>query len=272
MFVREYKFAGRFYPEDKRVLVSMLQDMYQKCDSCQEKIRPRGILLPHAAYKYSGLVAMAVLKCIETPENVIILAPNHSGLGEDVSIISSGKFSTPIGDVFINSDIARLIIKNVPQVIEDRKAHIIEHSVEVQLPLLKYLRNDIKIVPVLIKKMVFDHFIRFVSKFKEFILKNPLSDILFVSTSDLSHYENYEETERKDRLVLEHIKRMDIMGLRNCIEREKIRICGFESIALNIEVCKSLGASSVIIKKYDTSKSYDYDCDRVVGYAGVCFV
>jgi len=272
MFVREYKFAGRYYPEKPRALISMLQDMFQKVEWSQKKIRPLGILLPHAAYRYSGVVSMSVLKSIEIPENIIILAPNHSGLGEDVSIISEGRFVTPIGDVPVNTDISKMIIKNIPQVIEDHKPHIIEHSIEVQLPILKYMRNDIKIVPILMKRMLDENLNRIIAKFKEFVSQNPVYCTLFLSTSDLSHYENNDETARRDRLLLKYIESMDVSGLKGCMEGEKISMCGFEPTALNMEICKSLGASGGILRRYDTSSAYDFDYDRVVGYAGVCFV
>lgn len=272
MIVREPKFANKFYPEKPKALISMLQDLYNRVEFSHKKIRAKGILLPHAAYHYSGQVAMSVLKCIEIPENIIIVAPNHNGLGEDVNIITEGRFITPIGDVSINSDIAKDITKNIPEVQEDIKSHLIEHSIEVQLPLLKYLRNDIRIVPILIKKLSSEKLTKLISDFINFLNNNIITDILLISSSDLSHYEVYEETIRKDKLLLKHIEQMDIYGLKKVIDEEKISMCGYECTALNIELCRALGATQGIIKRYDTSSSNDANYENVVGYAGVCFV
>ncbi|MGB9601007.1 MAG: AmmeMemoRadiSam system protein B, partial [Myxococcota bacterium] len=178
MIVREPKYSGKFYPEKPRVLISMLQDLYNRVEFSRKKIRSNGILLPHAAYHYSGHVAMSVLKCIEIPENIIIFCPNHNGLGEDVNIVSEGRFITPIGDVAINSDIARGIMKDIPEVKEDIKSHLIEHSIEVQLPLLKYLRNDVRIVPILIKKLKANILTKLISDFANFFKGSGASDIL----------------------------------------------------------------------------------------------
>lgn len=271
MIIREPKFAGRFYPDKTRSLVAMLQDLYNRVESSYKKLRAKGVLLPHAAYHYSGQITMSVLKCIEIPENIIILAPNHSGIGPVISIIAEGRFITPIGDVTINSDIAKAMLQEIKGVKEDLGPHLIEHSIEVQLPILKYMKNDIKIVPLLIKKMNPDTLSDTISNMISFF-KNRFNDALIVSTSDLSHYENYEETTRKDKLLLRYIERMDIDGLREVIKREKISMCGYECTAINISICRSLGADHTIIKRYDTSSTIDGNYESVVGYAGVCFI
>lgn len=271
MFVREPKFAGRFYPEKPRTLISMLQDLYNRVETTHKKLRAKGILLPHAAYHYSGQVAMSVLKSIEIPENIIILAPNHSGLGSDTNIVMEGRFITPIGDIVINSELTKRIISEIPLIKNDINPHIIEHSIEVQLPMLKYMRSEIKIIPLIFKKLKTDTLAKLTQDLLS-ILRDYKEDYLLLSTSDLSHYEPYDETIRKDKIIIKNIERMDEVGLKEDIEREKISMCGYECVAINITICRSLGFSHCIVKRYDTSSSVDGNYDNVVGYLGACFV
>ncbi len=271
MFVRDMKFSGRFYPENPRALIAMLQDLFYRADTVHKKLSVRGTIMPHAAYHYSGQVAMSVLKCIEIPENIIIFAPNHSGLGGDVNIVCEGRFITPIGDVSVNSEIAKTITSNINLVKEDIKSHIIEHSIEVQLPMLKYMRNDIKVVPIIIKRLQPDLLTELTNRLID-LFKDTKGDSIFLSTSDLSHYESYKDTIRKDRLLLNYLEQMDSAGLGKVIAEEKISMCGYECVAININLCRMLGATKGIIKRYDTSSSFDGNYENVVGYAGICFV
>lgn len=271
IFDREPRFAGRFYPEMPRALMAMLQDMYGRVEYSSGKIPTKGIILPHGAYHYSGRVAMSVLKCVELPDTAIIFAPNHNGLGEDVNIVSSGKFGTPIGDIAVNEELGRIMVRDVPLISEDIKPHLIEHSIEIQLPMLKYLKNDIRIVPLLLKKMSLDQLNDLIGNLIAFF-KTNVDDVLFIATSDLSHYENYEETIRKDKIVLSALEKMDIVELRKAIDKEQIRMCGYECVAITIELVRAMGATSGIIRRYDTSSSIDGNYESVVGYAGVCFV
>ena len=45
---------------------------------------------PHAGFIYSGDVVGAVYSQIEVPETVILLGPNHTGLGENISVMKEG--------------------------------------------------------------------------------------------------------------------------------------------------------------------------------------
>ncbi|MCX7958378.1 MAG: AmmeMemoRadiSam system protein B [Deltaproteobacteria bacterium] len=271
MIIREPKFAGRFYPEKPKTLIAMLQDLYNRVEFSHKKLRAKGIILPHGAYHYSGQVAMSVLKCIEIPENIVILAPNHSGLGSEVTIIQEGRFVTPIGDITINSSLAKRLLQEVNYIKDDIKPHIIEHSIEVQLPMMKYMRSDVKIVPLIIKKLETELLSEIISKMAS-VFKDCQEDFIFLSTSDLSHYVSYDETIRKDKLILKFIEQMDVSGLKKVKEEEKISMCGYECLAINMTLSRLLGASHCLIKRYDTSSTADGNYESVVGYVGACFV
>jgi len=44
------------------------------------------VIAPHAGYIYSGAVAGAVYAHVEVPRRVIVLCPNHTGMGESITV------------------------------------------------------------------------------------------------------------------------------------------------------------------------------------------
>ena len=61
-----------------------------------------GLVSPHAGYQYSGPVAShGFLKIASEPKPqiVVILGPNHSGMGTFVSLSNEDRWQTPLGDV-----------------------------------------------------------------------------------------------------------------------------------------------------------------------------
>ena len=110
------------------------------------------LVCPHAGYKYSGPVAATSyyeLAGYRTPDNIVIIGPNHTGMGSAISLMNQGKWSTPLGEIQINTDLADSIIKNSTIVDVEEEAHIYEHSIEVQLPFLQYIYgNNFSFVPI----------------------------------------------------------------------------------------------------------------------------
>ncbi|MDR4498489.1 MAG: AmmeMemoRadiSam system protein B [Candidatus Scalindua sp.] len=70
--------AGSFYPGSKEALGKELEKLLGEKP---ERRRALGLISPHAGYIYSGRVMGSVFSRIDVPETVLILAPNHTGLG-----------------------------------------------------------------------------------------------------------------------------------------------------------------------------------------------
>ena len=47
----------------------------------------------HAGFIYCGDIVGAVYSKIEVPETVILLGPNHTGLGENISVMTEGPWA-----------------------------------------------------------------------------------------------------------------------------------------------------------------------------------
>src|SRR5215471_8001916 len=99
MYVRPPAVAGRFYPADPAPLTSMIGEFVEAGMERQSAI---GVVVPHAGYMYSGHVAGAIYSRLKIPSRVIILCPNHTGMGVPLSMMRAGSWKTPLGEFQID--------------------------------------------------------------------------------------------------------------------------------------------------------------------------
>ena len=141
--VREPAVAGQFYPGKPAELRHEVEEFLSagsakasaKTGTPTSKLHALGIIAPHAGYVYSGAVAGAVYARIEVPRRVIVLCPNHTGLGEALSITSTGSYRTPLGEIPLDDAMGAALKAGFPLLREDALAQQREHAVEVQLDL-----------------------------------------------------------------------------------------------------------------------------------------
>ncbi|MEN2983494.1 MAG: AmmeMemoRadiSam system protein B [Dictyoglomaceae bacterium] len=256
--------AGYFYPRDKEELIKYLEKFIKR----EEKtIRAKGCISPHAGYIYSGSTAGKVYAGIDIPDKVILLGPNHHGLGYPSSIYSKGSWSTPLGETAIDEDLANKILKNSKYLKEDFSAHSLEHSLEVQLPFLQYLNPKVKIVPI----TIYDYNWNNLEDLATAIKNSIDEDILIVTSSDFSHYEPYEIAKEKDYYAIEAILNIDPKEFHERVKKRKISICGIGPIITLLLVLNSLGIKNSKLVDYKTSGDVTKEYEAVVGYAGIIF-
>jgi AmmeMemoRadiSam system protein B len=264
-FIRPPAVAGRFYPNNPDRL---LQEVRGYTDATGEKLRAIGCVVPHAGYMYSGHVAGAVYARLELPKTFIILCPNHTGVGQPLAIMSEGAWMTPLGNVQIDSALARALMQDFPQLSEDVVAHQAEHALEVQLPFLQALAGDFSFVPIAVGsgslevlEALGDAITRVISAQEQ----RPL----LISSSDMNHYESDAITRVKDRKAIDKILALDARGLFYEVKRENITMCGYAPTVAMLTAAKRLGAREAQVIKYGTSGDISGDREWVVGYAGI---
>lgn len=265
MKVRKPAAAGQFYPGRGKDLHSTIGKMVV---NTPQKKHVKGIVSPHAGYIYSGPTAGKVFSAIEVPDVVIIIGPNHRGIGKPYAIMDEGIWETPLGKVEIDSTLAKKIIKGTQLVEVDPTAHIYEHSLEVQVPFLQYCNPDIKIVPLAVSGFDLRDF-REIAKAIASSIKSCKKEILIVASSDMTHYESQESTKKKDSMVIDNILKLDEEEMLNIIRTEDVSMCGYAPVAIMLAAAKSLGASKAELIDYSTSGDTSGDFSSVVGYAGL---
>lgn len=263
--IRNPVVAGQFYPQTEASLRKMLANLVS-ADS--EKQEAKGVILPHAGYVYSGQVAGATISKVDVKKTAVILGTNHTGSGSPFSIMTKGSWLTPLGEVKIDTEIAESILKAGDLLKDDMRGHIYEHSIEVELPFLQYLKNDIKIVPIIVSNGDIKDYGELGNAVAEGLKKVGRSAILIAST-DFTHYESKESAEEKDRLAIDAILSLDEEKLFKVVEENSITMCGSAPVCALISACKILGARKAGLVKYQTSGDITGDYSSVVGYAGL---
>ena len=257
--------AGQFYPASASQLREMIEGMV---DEAAEKEDVIGLVSPHAGYVYSGPVAGAVISRVRFKDTFIILGPNHTGRGKPLSIMTEGKWQTPLGDVEIDSELARHLLGISQHLQEDDAAHQFEHSIEVQLPFLQYFRPDIKIVPIMLSFASIDAY-KEIGREMARAISETKREAVIMASSDMTHYEPQDTAAEKDRQAIDAILRLDEDELFRRVEQYNISMCGVAPVASLIAAAKELGATSADLVKYQTSGDTSGDYSAVVGYAGI---
>ncbi|NPA41992.1 MAG: AmmeMemoRadiSam system protein B [Aquificae bacterium] len=259
--------AGTFYPAELDKL-NKLVDLLCGEEPTQ-KIKAKAILVPHAGLIYSGKTACAVYKRVYIPERIVLLGPNHTGYGTEISVYPGEAWETPYGDVFIDQELKEEVLKYT-YAEPDESAHLYEHSLEVQLPFLfRYAEHPFRILPIILGYLDYDR-ARDFGRFLGSILQNR--DALIVISSDMSHYIPAEEAQKKDEILISAMERLATDELYLKRIQYNITMCGFIPAVVGIEASKVLGARQGILIDYTNSGEVTGDYDRVVAYAGMVFV
>ncbi|MBE9529076.1 MAG: AmmeMemoRadiSam system protein B [Proteobacteria bacterium] len=267
--------ADQFYPADTKELGSLVDaylDGSADTAAVTSKEEAIAIVAPHAGYIYSGAVAGSVYSAVKVPENVIIIGPNHTGLGERVSLWAEGGWEMPFGTVEVNEGLASALAKSTPLISVDDSAHLREHSLEVQLPFLQRLNPSVRIVPITVMAATPEECVtlgRAIAGAIEEYRRDTGNEVLIVVSSDMNHYEPQDETKRKDELALTQVYALDSRGLLSVTRSENISMCGALPTAIAIEAALALGATSARLTEHATSGDVNNDYDHVVGYAGI---
>lgn len=259
--------AGQFYPGSKAALE---KEMKSLTIAGKEKEDAIGMISPHAGYIYSGGVAGALFSAVKPKDIYIILGPNHTGLGGPFGVSTERAWTTPMGDVEVNSALADEIKKNCVYVKSDDLSHSREHSIEVQLPFLQYQGNDFTFVPISISYGDLNIYRAIGSAIASSVKKLGIEKrTAMIASSDMTHYESQESASRKDNAAIEAILKLDEEMLVNRVSTMGISMCGYAPAAIAIAACKRLGAKRARLVKYATSGDTSGDYSSVVGYAGI---
>jgi len=263
--IRKPVVAGQFYPQTEASLRKMLSKLIEPD---LEKQEVKGIILPHAGYVYSGGVAGKAISKAELKKTVIILGTNHTGTGKPFSIMTKGSWMTPLGEVKIDIEIAESILKHSSLLEEDSIAHMYEHSIEVELPFLQYVRKDLRIVPIVISNSGLKNYQELGKDIADGFQKIGRA-ATFIASTDFTHYESKDAAEEKDRQAIDAILALDEEALFSVVKENNISMCGTAPTCTLISVCKNLGAKKASLVKYSTSGDISGDYSSVVGYAGL---
>lgn len=285
--IRPPAVAGMFYADNALELRREIQESFQSPLGPGHMPEPardgkhmlRGLICPHAGYRYSGpAAAHAYARLAEdgAPQTVIMLGPNHRALGAPIAIMSHGSFRTPLGEVPIDTATAEMIKSQVPSVREDANAHAPEHSLEVQLPFLQTAAPNAQIVPIIFGRVYYDaetvKLLRELAKALAALLQDAAHPRLLLSSTDLMHYVTRDEAYRMDEMALQAVREVDGEKLLDTVYRYDISMCGVIPTATLLFAMRELDIShGEVLCHYTSGDVPGGDTRHVVGYASCVF-
>ena len=257
--------AGMFYPEHEQELRQMVRSLI---DSAKLKRRAGelvGVIVPHAGYQYSGLTAahaFALLKK-EKRKTVVLVGPSHREYFDGISVFPGASFKTPLGSVEVDANLRAKLLRMLPSVQNSLAGHRTEHALEVQLPFLQLMMDEVKILPLSIGNQKREY----CEALGQALAKlSGSGDLLFIASSDLSHYYSSDVAKKLDAVAIESILRLEYARLMSDLESDRTEACGGGPIAAVLCAAKGAGADTCDILHACNSGDISGDTDRVVGY------
>jgi AmmeMemoRadiSam system protein B len=263
--IRQPAAAGQFYPATASQINAELNELVRPA---QEKRDAIAVICPHAGWMYSGATAGTVYSTVRIPDHVIMLGPNHHGIGSPYALYDTGAWRTPLGDVPIDEPLAAELLDHCDLLAKDPRAHGVEHSLEVQVPMLLRANPNVQIVPILIGGGGRND-LREIGVAIARTVKEHGERVLLLASSDLNHYEDQETSNRKDKLALDAVVNLGEEALMDHVRDAKISMCGVLPTYIVLVAAKALGAKRAEVLDYRTSGDVSGDYSAVVGYGAV---
>jgi AmmeMemoRadiSam system protein B len=262
--IRRTAVAGQFYPGDKNALEKELKKTVVAGGKLQKVL---GLLAPHAGYLYSGACAGRGYGRVDLTETVIILGVNHRGHGAPLALDGNDLWETPLGNVAVNSELRSSLLSASELFALDSEAGRLEHSLEVQLPFIKYISPAARILPITIAAHRLADLLAAGEAIAGLFKEND--DIMMVASSDMSHYIPAAKARELDSMAIEQLLKLDARGLYRTVQENRISMCGVAPAVVMLAAAREAGASKAELICYTHSGEVSGEMAEVVGYASL---
>ncbi len=276
--VRPATQAGRFYERNPQKLSKEIDSLLALHSDGKDEVA--ALIVPHAGYYFSGNVAAAAYKQLNTEkkyQRIFLLGPSHHEWLDGASVNSEVDFyATPLGNVKVDRKVANELIAADSVFSCQPKAHDREHCLEVQLPFLQRRLGEVPpIVPVIISTNNYAKLKRIAAALKHYMT----DENLFIISSDFSHYPSYGDACEVDRRTAAAVAGGDVEALIDTLEANA-RL-GIKNLATS--ACGEFAIITLMLMldnqydirhlTYQNSGDIDsHDPSRVVGYHAFAIV
>jgi hypothetical protein len=258
--IRKAGNMSRFYPGKSDDIDKMIEKWEYKLSQTndfkdQSESVHRIAIVPHAGFIYSGYTAYLAYKALQKSKftRIIVAGPSHHVYFNGISIAMQKSFETPYGFVEIDQDY-NMILKSKYNVSFIENVHTLEHSTENQMPFIKKIFPDTRIIELVYG----DVSNKTLHSVFAFILEN--TDNCLIISTDLSHFHNLRQANSIDKYTIEALLEENFEALEKNGEA-----CGKKGLIAISEYCKNK-ALKIKLLDYRTSADVTADDSRVVGY------
>ena len=279
--VRKAAVAGSWYYGDRQRLGKYLDELLDQAPSAEVPGQVMALISPHAGYSYSGKAAAAGFKLLrgKSIKRVIVLAVSHRVPFKGASIADVTHYETPLGQIPLDRHaVARLRRSEVVQSVAE--AHLKEHSLELQLPLLQRVLPRFSLVPMLLSQMTEADYRELASVLGEIVDRHTV----VVASSDFTHRGlnyNYEvpsgpgtvkqRLAKLDQGSIDRILRINRKELLEYRKQTGTTICGISPVAQLLELLSGFSGVQGRVVSHYTSGDVSGDWRSTVTYVDVAF-
>lgn len=220
MVIRKSFFAGSWYPHSHEGLTNLLDRCFTnkefgpgempKCLNLNKRTIIGGVS-PHAGIEISGSCAAFTFLHLfkeKIPDVLIVIGFFHRGIGPN-SVLKEGEWETPLGNVKIDNELAEKLLAISKIIVSNDSVFldIEENSLELLVPFIKYCSGDkeVKILPIKIFSHNFKELEQIASDIVE-LMNSSSKDIVVVVSSDMSHYNVYNNEQLKTLREIDQIE------------------------------------------------------------------
>lgn len=283
--------AGQFYPASpKQCRAEVMQ--YLKAAGEAENLAgmTRAVvgIVPHAGWVCSGAVAAEIIQAVGRDpaiETFIVFGAIHRVRGRQAAVDPEGSWSTPLGEIEIDEELAEAVLQASPLLVSDAHSHQPEHSIEVQIPFIQHVRPKARLLPILVPPAAgIAQVGRVVAEQVQAVGRKAV----FLGSTDLTHYgPRYGFTPQgagaagltwardvNDRRLIDLCLGMaadDIVAEANANHNA----CGSGAVAATIAAAQQVGATEARLCRHTTSAEVLREklgpMTDSVGYAGIVF-
>ena len=275
--------AGTWYPGDPKKLARYLDELLQATVSPSSKPEHapiRAMIVPHAAYPYSGRVAAEALNRVKGKafKRVVVLGPAHTLMFAGLSLPDVTHEETPLGEipldvVAMDALLKHSIVNRLPN------AHEREHSIEMELPLLqRVLAPGWQLLPVLVGQLNRSGFQQAADALRPWLDE----ETLLVVSGDFTHYGrnfNYVPFPNDDNIA-KKLHELDMGAVKQIVSGDPdqlityynktgITACGFAPMTVLMHLLGQETSHQMV--RYETSGGQSGDYHHSVSYIAMIF-
>lgn len=256
--------AGMFYPADAHECTREIEAYLRAVRMPEELLEAVAAIVPHAGWAYSAETAAHGLISLteQEPETVVLFGAVHVWGVPGAALYDGGAWRTPLGELEVDDELAQAVLNAERLVIASPEAHSQEHAIEVQLPFIKQLLPETRILPLAMPPIAEAVQVgRAVAQAAQELGRR----VVALGSTDLTHYgPRYGLTpvgvgndalawaHENDRRVLALMEALDADGVLREV-RAHHNACGAGAVAATIGFAIELGATHGVLLHYTTS-------------------
>lgn len=276
--VRREAVAGTFYPGSETELRREVRNYLDQTDLPELPGTVLAALAPHAGYAYSARLAAAVHRAIAAVpfDTLVLLGHDFHTAGLAALLPAAKAFSTPLGDVPVDTELAKALVGHDRRIVFHDSSHDRDHTVEVHLPFLQVMERNCRILPVLFGEPNEEHCALLAEALRACAGHRRL---FLLASTDLSHFPTAEDARELDRETMAKVEALDLPALfahlaqyRSGERNIQTAMCAAGGVGTAMLFAKARGADRFQILQTANSADVSRDPSRVVGYAAGLFL